>query len=153
MSNISTVTDTIIQRLGYIYSSNTSYTRIPDPYELPNNKEIFLRKGYGLKYNGASKEESEFNQYVFNHSFSVVLTRENIKLESDTTPLDDVTQVLLEDVYRLQQDFYSSSELGIQGNIRLVDLAEVSGVTTVSTENDKFKTIEINIDFMICESY
>lgn len=153
MSNISTVYNAILTRLGFIYSSNTSYTRIPDPYELENNKEIFLRKGYGLKYNGASPVEGELNQYNNVHSFSIVLSRENIKLESQFTPVDDVTKNILEDVYRLQQDFYASNELNAQSSINIIDLGDVTPITTVFGDKDKYKTTEIFFNLNICESF
>lgn len=153
MSNISTVHDQILTRLGFLCSSNTSYLRIPDPYDLTNNGEIFLRKGYGLKYDGASPSESEFNQYAFSHTFTVVLTRELLKLEGQTSPDDDITKAFLEDTYRIQNDFNQSNELGIDSNIRMITLGANSPIEKINGDQVKFKSIEISFEFLICEDY
>lgn len=153
ITSITTSYNAIIERLGYIYSSNSSYTRLHDSYDLGNNKDIFLRKGYGVRYDGASIGASEFNQFSMAHIFTVVLTRELIKLESDSTPDDDVTLSLIEDVVAVQKDFYHQSELNVPDDVSNIELGEVSAIEKVNDEKVKFKTISVGFNFLICNDY
>lgn len=153
VTSITTAYNAIVTRLGYLYSSNSSYNRLGDPYDLANNKDIFLRKGYGIRYDGASVGDSVFNEFAMSHIFTVVLSRELMKLEGQTTPDDDVTLSLLEDVVSVQKDFYHQSELGVGTDISKIDLGEVSAIEKVNVEKVKFKTVSVSFNFLICSSF
>ena len=153
VTSITTAYNAIITRLGYLYSSNSSYNRLGDPYDIANNKDVFLRKGYGLRYDGASVGDSVFNEFAMNHIFTIVLSRELLKLEGQTTPDDDVSLLLLEDVVAVQKDFYHQSELGVGSDISKVDLGDVSAIEKVNAEKVKFKTITVSFNFLICSSF
>lgn len=153
VTSITTAYNAIITRLGYLYSSNSSYNRLSDAYDLSNNKDIFLRKGYGVRYDGAFVGQSEFNVFSMEHTFTVVLTRELLKLESQSTPDDDVTLNLIEDVVAVQKDFYHQSELGVSSDIRKVDLGDVSAIEKVNAEKVKFKAIAVSFNFLICSTF
>lgn len=153
ITSITTTYNQIITRLGFIYSENSSYKRFADPYDLQNNSELFLRKGYGLRYDGGAPGESEFHQFSMDHIFTVVCTRELIKLETTVEPLDDVSLQLLEDVTAVQKDFYHPSELGVDRSIRQIDLLSISPVQKVDANKVKFKYIEVSFNFTLCNDY
>lgn len=153
ITSITTTYNQIMTRLGYIFSGNSSYTRVSDPYDLPNNSELFLRKGYGLRYNGASVVDSELHQFAMEHNFSVITTRELIRLENKPDALDDVSLSLLEDATAVQKDFYHPSELGVDSSIRKIDLVGISPIQKVNGEKVKFKYIETSFNFTLCNTY
>lgn len=151
MSNISTLYDTLLSTLSTLLPSSSDYTRIPNASNLEDNIIQFLRQGYGLIYSGSTQEPSEFCNFAIDHNFAVVLTREVIKTESQTDQLDTVNKALLEDAYKLQNDFYNVDKLGIPDSITRLNLGSVSGITDVIIGKKYFKSIEVNFNILVTE--
>lgn len=150
MSNITTIYDQIINTtLPGLYGSG--YSRIPDAYDLLDNSDLFLRQGYGLKIGPGNPEELEFKSKWINQSFSVVLTREIIKLEEDATYVDTAIKAMLEDVNSGQKIFYNNNQLGIESNIEKIDLGGVSPIEYFKGDKKNFISIEYEIIITIRE--
>lgn len=151
MSKITLVTAQIRAKLLELFPLDDKYTRIPNPYSLPDNNKNFLKKGYGLIIGGASYEEFEFCNFKVARTFSVVFTREFHRLDSSTKQIDEATDELLENVVAVQELFYSYSELGIEAAIAKVDLGSVSPVETFLTDKQNFLSMTVDFEFHILE--
>lgn len=151
MSRFSTVYDRLIVVLDSLMSSTSGYYRIPNVDDLKDNQVGFLRKGYGLRYNGAAPEEGEFHTFVNNHNMSVVLSREVVKLDGQVEAFDTGVRNLLEDAYTVQKDFLNADQIGEETSIRLIKFESISGVKNVIAGKGNFKTIDVNFNVLISE--
>ena len=102
MSNISTVYDTVLTTLGTLLPSKT---RIPNGYDITENNIHYFRDGYGLKLGSAAPLESEYCNFRLENEFTVVLTKEVYKTDSQTSQTDTAVKALREEVVTLQKDF------------------------------------------------
>jgi hypothetical protein len=152
MSKISTVYDTLLATVGTLLPSGSGYTRIPNPNNLEDNMIQFMRKGYGLVYSGGNQAEGEICNFVIEHTFTVILTREVVKLDSQTDQLDAVNKALLEDAYKLQNDIYNVDEIGIPNDITQVLLGSIGSISDVIIGKKYFKSIEVNFDIQVTET-
>lgn len=150
MSKISTVYDGLITVLGTLYDS--TYRRIPLPYDLQANKTIDVEKGYALKYNGeipAGTQTTTSLGKVYN--FSVVFTREMVTMVSDLVPLDDTVKALLEDVATFRLNAYDTTQLNLGTTIEKIDLGQTDGIFPIYDERSNFLSIETFFDIQIRE--
>jgi hypothetical protein len=148
MSNISTIYDTLLSRMLAIFPAKT---RIPNAYDLPSNGNVFLRDSWGLKVSSSTSFEMEFNTYANDREFSVVLTKEVIKTDTQTDQIDTVSKSLLEDVNTLQKELINSYQLGIYSSIQLITLGSTTGITEVFATFEKFLTIEVSFNIKLSE--
>jgi hypothetical protein len=149
MSKISTVTDTILLKLAELFPTKT---RIPNAYSLVDNNKQFLTDGYGLRIGSAEFNEFEFCNFVVNRTFTIVLTREMFRIDSDTEATDAIVKELLESVYSVQSLLYSYNELGIEESILKVDIGSVSGIETFYNEKQNFLSMTCDFQIQIKES-
>ena len=151
MSNLSTAYDKIVEKLAEYF---TTATRIPYSESIIDNEKIFLRSGYGLRYDGATRLEAEFSNIRLGHNFTVILSREVIRLESDYLTSDTAKKALLEDSVTVQKNFFAVDQLGIADTISNIDINSVSPITKVEFEgNGHFIYIEISFLIELTESY
>lgn len=149
MSKISTVYDALLARLAAIFPGKT---RIPNAYDVANNTDLFLRNGWGLRIASSNYFEMEFNTYANDRGFAVVLTREVIKIDTQTDQIDVISKLLLEDVNTLQKELINPSQLGVLDSIEIINLSSTTGITEVFTNNEKFLSIEVSFSTKIAES-
>lgn len=150
MSKISTTYTSIVGNLEALFPT---HTRIPNPYSLSDNNYEFLKKGFGLKVGSSDYVEHEFCTWMTARTFSVVFTREIVRLDSDAEKYDDIVPQLLEDVYKVQEAFFNYSELGIEATIAQVELGSVSGVETIVGEKNNYYQMEASFIFSIKENF
>lgn len=151
MSKISTVYDGILTRLSSLLPSGSSYTRIPNSYNLDKNPIHLLIQGYGLRYDGASPSAVEFHQFANYHDFTIILSREVMKTDTEITQLDTACKALLENATSLQKDFYNISELSLPDDIRQVNLGNISSIQDLDLNKKNFKYIEVTFSILIAE--
>lgn len=140
MSKSTLVYEALVTSLGTLFPAKL---RIPNAYDLTQNPKQFLSDGFGIKVGTTEKQVLEFDSMTVSRSFSVVLAREVFKKDTDFEIVDDATKLILEDVYSVQNLLYSSNELGIPDDILMIDLGEVSGISSVNTDKQNSLTIEI----------
>lgn len=148
MSNITTIYDTTLTRLATIF---TGRTKIPNAYSLADNNTLFLRDGYGLKVVSSQVEESEFCNYAYSVSFAIVITKEVLRLDSDSNQIDTVSKALLEDLKTLQDNFLAYDQIGINNNIEKIDFNGSSGIEFIVGDKFNFATLEVAINIMVRE--
>jgi len=149
MSSISTAYDTILSTLVALFPTKT---RIRNAIIVTDNPVTFLRDGWGLRVDDQSLTPSEFCKFETIRVFTLVLTREIVRTDSQYTQIDEANKLLLEDVYTAQKDFYNIDRLGIPHDISRIELAGTSGVAEVTSGKNNFKSIEVYFNVHIRET-
>ncbi len=144
MSKISTVYDQVLTELNTLFSTKT---RIPNAYSLIDNNDNFLRDGWGLVLGSSSPAPSEFKSFNREFTFTVVLSREVIRLDSDSATIDTVSKALLEDAYTMERRFMDYDQLSIEADIEIIRQGNNSGVEFFIGDNFSFASLEA--DFII----
>lgn len=140
MSKISTVYDAILAELAAVFPSKT---QIPDPYSLTDNKIGPLKDGYGLKWNDDSFIPVEFNSHGSSYTFSVVFTRELIRLDSQYAPIHVMAKAFLEDVKLFKDELYRCDKLGVASSIDNIVIGTTSGPVNIFGDNNRYKFVEL----------
>jgi len=148
-SKISTVFDAISTNMAALF---TTKTRIPFPESLADNAEIFLRNGYGIRFDGSNLSEGEFCNYNIDYSFTIILTQEFFDNESNYLTDDSSKKSILEDVYSIQKDFYNVDKIGLASSCEKIFLGSVGPLQSVEDKRH-VRFIEINLIFTIKESF
>lgn len=149
MSNVSTVHDAILTRLASLFASKT---RLPNAYAETDNHEHYLRDGYALRYDGESLASGQFNTIVNQHDFTIIFTRELVRVDADVAEFDVVVKALLEDVATTRKDFYEVDGLGTTAVERITPNS-TSAITQVYGGKNNFFKIETGFAMNIKEEY
>jgi hypothetical protein len=142
MTNISDIYDSLHTNVASVL---TSHVRLPDPFNLENNNEQFLRLGYGIATLSAENTNREIcNKIWLRRAFQVKVTRQVVTREFDSSGKGTVEKNLLEDLKLVYNLFYKQ-DLQISGanNVRITG---DDGIQFVYTEKINFITVSINID-------
>jgi len=148
-TKITTLLNTIDSRLATMFPNKQI---IPYPESLQDNEEIFLRDGYGVKYNGGNPVNGEFCNYTVKHEISVVLSREFFDFDSGYSNDKNDKKSILEDVYLVQNYFYNVNKIGLGVNCDNIELGSLSGIVPLENKR-KIRSIEINFTFTIKEGF
>jgi hypothetical protein len=127
-------------------------TRIPNPYDLTDNPIILLRDGYGLKLDDEAPARSEFCNFSRNKIFTIVLAREVLKGDMQTTQFDTAVKAMQEDVYELQKDLLNVDQIGIESSIEKIDMGGTSGIVSFIGERSNFIAMEIMFFIQITDN-
>lgn len=139
MSKITTIYDALVTRLSAIY---TSHFRLPNAYQVEQNPESWLLKGYALQVSPATNLNLKLScQMSIARQFTVVLTREFKALDLDVTHKSTTEKDLLEDQYLLVKDFEKTvtvNDPAVAGCIFQGD----SGILSVFPDKNNFLKLE-----------
>lgn len=152
MSNISTTYDAIIARLAVLFPTKL---RIPNAYSETDNAVNFLRDGYCLRYDGDALNPGQFNTISADHTFTVVFTRELLRLDSEVTKFDTIVKDLLESASYMKKDFYDAEGITTKfgGGAERVTPLNTSAITQVYGEKNNFFKLEVSFSIIINELY
>ena len=148
MSKISTIFDTLLTTIAALYPSKT---RIPNPYIIDDNSNQFLRDGYGLRISPETPSDSEFCRFSRTRTFGIVLTKEVITTDSQTSQLDTASKALLEDVYTIQKDFMNYDQIGINDSIEKIDMLGTSAIEFYKGEFIDIISIEVLFNIQVTD--
>jgi hypothetical protein len=149
-TEISSIYDDILTELDTVL---TGKTRIPNPYSLENNPMTFMRDSYGLRVDGAEATQRDFNVFSRFRNFTVVLSREILTTEVQTTPTDTAVKAMLEDIYTLQKEFLGGDQFGSATNIDIVNAGGFSGIEFFNFEKGNFISSEVTFSIMVSNAY
>lgn len=145
MSKISNIYDAIRTAVS---GKMTGKTEIPNPYSLPDNAFQFLKNGYGIKIGEGSlgvlnvyREDSE------SRIFTVILTREVFKMDTDPTGLVSGVKYLIEDARTIKNDLLAFDQIALPADIQKIDFVSASGIEFIGA--DKFNLIYNEISFSV----
>ena len=145
MTKITSVYSTCIDILEALFPTKD---RIPNPYSLSDNDNPHLRNAWGLKHNGSDRQPYELCNRRVKSNWSVILTKEFLKLDTHETIFDDLTLALLEDAEAVQEKFYERNNLN-DPNVISVNVTSISPLNTVFGDKFSYLSVEclIEIDY------
>lgn len=150
MSNISTVYDALKGALPVLFSSKLD---IPNPYSLEDNAVRMLVNSYGIKINDVTEGPIDvLKDTNVTYAFSVVLTSELVRMESDTAILHTTVKQLYEDALIVRKDYLNADQLGVPDNVEKIDYVSTTGVQYFNKGKNSFVSIEIDFNVEISET-
>ena len=150
MSKVTNVYNGVLTALATLYPNKT---RIPNVMKssLEYNPEQFLRNGYGLKVESESPEGGEFHTFTRNRIFSIVLTKEVLTTNMQTSQMDTAILSLLEETYSLQKDFMNADQIGIDNYLDIINMVGSSEVYHFVGERNSFIAIDVMFNIRITD--
>lgn len=142
MSKVSTIYDGIVAKMIAIFPA--PYTRMVNPYSLQDNPIQLMKAGWGVRYDGTNRVPYEICNRRESVNFSLVFSREFLKIETRSDAFDAPSKALLEDAKTARDAFYARDHIGISDIIKL-DVTSISGIQTVLGEKYSLLTIECAI--------
>ena len=151
MSNITIVYDSIRTTMDAIFTAGNAKTKIPNAYIIEENPRGLLKNGWGLTTGASDKGEFDFKSILQVGAFDIVLTRELLRLDSNTIITEDVEKLLLEDCKLIQNRFEQQDQLGLESNIEQISAGPRSSIDVFPKENETFLTTTQTIIFQWSE--
>lgn len=114
MSAVSTAYDALETRIAALLNANPAdpaFLKIPNPYQLEENSDGVLRKGFGIKIGQASNVMAVNCNYHIDRVFGVVLAREAMNTDHDSAGIAKVEKQLMEDLTTIIRDFEVNQSL------------------------------------------
>lgn len=145
MSKVSDIYDSILSKLDEIFPS-TSYTRIPNAYDLLDNPIQFLNSGYALRYDGQGRLPFELCNRRESQTFTVIITARFDRIETRQNAIDNPVKALLESAKLFKDAFYATDHIG-SVDIMKLDSVSTSGLEALS--GDAFKILKIECQITI----
>ena len=100
MTKISTIHDRLVTVVAGAVDS--SYARIPNPYDVANNSIQYLRRGYGIGFADSLVSRRNVKTQLFeSRNFFIVLTREHNVSETDVDDRTALEKDLIEEKFKV----------------------------------------------------
>lgn len=99
MSNITTVFNNLVT---FMSTNLSDHFRLNDPYNIEENPEQYLRKGWGIQVDdGVDTNRCISPEYYLGRTFTLVVVRESLAKDSDPARRESSKLDLLEDLHIL----------------------------------------------------
>lgn len=141
-TDFDTAYDSIISRVATLLSG---HTRLRDSYNIEENPEAFLVKGWGL-----SIEEGGFNtnrllgpHRTTNINFGLTITRKRFALDTDPASKANADKNLLEDLRVIIDDIWQNN-FNISGS-PIIKFTNFTGISQIKTEKNSYLKVKMNI--------
>ncbi len=149
MSGISDAYDALVTRITAALGSG--WTRIPNAYDLADNSDNMLRKGWALAIGPAVNGARELScNFHLDRDFVVSVVRENIVLEHDAESAATTDKTLMEDMRLILKDFETNSTLNT--GRRFTTFVSDSGIEAVRGGNMSFLALRAQFNMKYVES-
>lgn len=153
MSLISTGFDAIVTRIETVLdAANNGYHRLPNPYEVADNLETNLRKGYGVALLAAENTNRVLNcKFSISRNMEVVLTRLYTGRDEDAPGKGALEKLLLEDQYAIINDL--EQDISINGATMYTRYVGDSGIEFVSGVTGRFFMLKTQFALEYMETF
>lgn len=144
MSKISQIHAALIARLEAVLPN---YKRLPNPYDIEDNNELYLSKGFGVAVGpGVRTDRLVSCQKSFERTFSILMTNQITTTDHNITANETIQKNILEDHFLVFSDLEKETSLSALTIKSEVDSDD--GLEFVNTEAARYYLIQINV---ICE--
>jgi len=142
MSQITTSFDLFHAKVSTLLPQGSGYFELSNPYELVDNSNLFLRKGWGIAIGPGRNTNRELcGKITVERTIRVILTRALEALEQDPTTKNNVIKALMEDAFTILQDFERSYRLDDdEFNCRF---ESDGGIQSLAVDNYSYLTLEM----------
>lgn len=153
MSLISTGFDALVARIESVLDASINgYSRIPNPYNIEDNTELKLRKGYGVAMLAAENTNRQVNcKFSVSRNMEVVLTRLYTGKEEDAPGKSALEKLLLEDQYAIINDL--EQDISINGSTMYTRYVSDSGIEFVSGVTGRFFMLKTQFSLEYLETF
>jgi len=108
-SKITTIFDNLVTFMETVLPN---HARLNDPYQIENNPEMLLRKGWGIQVNdGLDTSRFVCPEYTLSRNFTLVVVRESPAKDSDPARRESAKLEILEDLHTLLVEAVSENTL------------------------------------------
>jgi len=149
MSKISTAYTALIFEVNTLFPSKT---RMHNANDILSNPALILRNSWGIIVNEASREDAEYCSLTLSRSLSIVLVKQFVSLNGKEDGFDAVNMAIMEDQQSLASLLHSPDELGVASDIDRIDVSPLSGITELTSGEEKFLTAQVDFNIIISES-
>lgn len=144
MTKISTLHDAIVTKIS---SNLSSYTQIPNPYDIPSNPKSLLTRGFGVAIGtGVRTDRLVGCQVSWERSFLITLVNYVNTTDTKITVRENITKGLLEDHYTLLTEFEIDG--GLSGTATDAIINADGGVELLEFDEKPHFIMEIEL---VCE--
>lgn len=153
MSKVSTIYDALVSSLDTLFPAGESYQRIYNAYDLSDNPEHVLRKGYGLMFESSTLDvaSNEFGAYEKVATITIPFTREVIRQRFQVENMDENVKAVMEDVHTITSNWSDPSN--INENIEDVAPSSDSGVEFIRGEKQNFISVAVTFEIKFKQKY
>lgn len=139
MTAVSDIYDALETLIG---TALPGYVRLPDPYSVEDNPELFLRKGYGLAFGDDSNTNRKIgcNQVSISQDFVVPIINEVMATNTSSTHAK-FEKSLLEDKFKVIKALELDNDLS--GNAMNARYVGSSAITYLEGDRDKYILTEL----------
>lgn len=153
MSLISTGFDALVARIESVLSTSANgYQRIPNPYNVDDNAEPVLRKGYGVALLSAENTNRNVSaKFSVSRNMEVVLTRLYTGKVEDAPSKGSLEKLLFEDQYAIINDL--EQDISINGASMYTRYVSDSGIEFVSGVTGRFFMLKTQFSLEYLETF
>jgi hypothetical protein len=148
-SKITTIYNAIVTELGTIFPSKT---RIPNAYDLENNPFNMLVDGYGLRIDDSSLYRPVLRTSGQARSFTVIITRQVVRTDTNATIIDTEAKAILEDANTLILSMEDSDQINANSSIDRIDFSGSSGIELLGASRSQFISVEVTFNVQYKET-
>lgn len=142
MSKISTIHDNLLALISTNLGSE--YKKLPNPYIIDDNNELYLTKGYGLAIGpGARTDRLVSCRQSWQRDFTLYLTQQITTTDHNTDDRETIIKAMLEDHFTLFDALESDSTLS--GSAIRAQMESDSGITILDLESARYLLLEIDV--------
>lgn len=149
MSKLSTVYSALISEINTLFPTKI---RMHNANEVLSNPAMILKNSWGIIVGEASREDQEYCSLTLSRSYTIVLVRQFVSLNGKEDGFDAVNVAIMEDQQSLSALLHSPDELGVASEIDRIDVSPLSGITELTTGEEKFLAATVEFNIIISEA-
>jgi hypothetical protein len=140
---VSKITDVFNNLVTFVGGELSDHTRLNDPYNIEENPEMLLRKGWGIQIDdGVDTNRCLSPEYYLGRTFTIVIVRESVAKDSDPVRRELSKLDLLEDLHILIAEAVSENTL-YQVAVNFKYISD-GGLQEVFVQDKPYNFIEAN---------
>lgn len=140
---MSKITDVFNNLVTFVGGELIDHTRLNDPYNIEENPEMLLRKGWGIQIDdGVDTNRCISPEYYLGRTFTIVIVRESVAKDSDPVRRELSKLDLLEDLHILIAEAVSENTL-YQVAVNFKYISD-GGLQEVFVQDKPYNFIEAN---------
>lgn len=141
MSKITQIHEALLARLAAVLPS---YRRLANPYDIEDNNELYMTKGYGVAVGSGTRTDRLIScQKSWERSFTVILINQITTTDHNIAANDDIQRNLLEDHFAVFSDLEKEttlSQIAIRSQVESDD-----GIEFVDLETARYYVIQLSV--------
>lgn len=143
MTNVTLIHNAIKSQLSALFPTKTV---IPNPFELDQNNDNFLKDGYGIFYGPGSLPDFDLGIHIqgYQREFNVVLAKKVYRLESNNDQFETVQLALIEDQNTMVNSFADIRSIDI--NVVRLEYVSDSGVEFIFAEKNNYLALTTSFE-------